>query len=124
MGNIVEPTKVQLDDLVAPYLTTQPSGLGFAIGYASPSFAPPYGSLYFKGNYQNQFPNNVPLAVSETTPFEIASISKTFTATLYAAFDPRLQSRENGWRLWLDQSIARRYYARPTDELPVRSAAG
>ena len=38
MGSIVEPTQALLESLVAPYLETQPSGLGFAIGYASPSF--------------------------------------------------------------------------------------
>lgn len=66
---------------MAPYLETQASGLGFAIGCASPGFAQS-GSLYFAGNVTNQFDQALDLCA--TTPFEIASISKTFTATLYA----------------------------------------
>ena len=54
MTNIVAPTQNQLDSLVEPYLIRQQSGLGFAIGYASPSFTPP-GNLYFRGTLQNQF---------------------------------------------------------------------
>jgi D-alanyl-D-alanine-carboxypeptidase/D-alanyl-D-alanine-endopeptidase len=78
---IVEPTKDQLQSLVETYLKTQPTGLGFAIGYASPQFSN-NGGLFFAGNVQNQFGNE--LTLDANTPFEIASISKTFTATLYA----------------------------------------
>jgi serine-type D-Ala-D-Ala carboxypeptidase/endopeptidase len=81
MTTIVRPTKADLDKLVAPYLKTQPSGLAFAIGYASPQFSPP-GCLYFGGNATNQF--GQALAVDGDTPFQLASVSKTFTATLYA----------------------------------------
>jgi serine-type D-Ala-D-Ala carboxypeptidase/endopeptidase len=81
MGIIIEPTQVQLHDLVAPYLRTQPLGLGFAIGYASPAFAN-FGRVCIAGNVQNQLRSA--LSLSATTPFEIASISKTFTSTLYA----------------------------------------
>jgi hypothetical protein len=49
MTNIVPPTQSQLDSLVEPYLIRQQSGLGFAIGYASPNFVPP-GNLYFGGS--------------------------------------------------------------------------
>lgn len=75
----VEPTQEYLDSLVAPYLKAQPSGLGFAIGYASETFQGVYTS---PNPVQNQF--GAPLTLSATTPFEIASVSKTFTATLYA----------------------------------------
>jgi D-alanyl-D-alanine-carboxypeptidase/D-alanyl-D-alanine-endopeptidase len=81
MTTIVEPTQAQLADLVAPYLETQARGLGFAIGWASPGIAQS-GSLYFAGNVTNQFGQALDLGA--TTPFEVASISKTFTATLYA----------------------------------------
>ena len=81
MTTIVRPTKADLDKLVAPYLKTQPSGLAFAIGYASPQFSPP-GFLYFGGNATNQF--GQALAVDGDTPFQLASVSKTFTAMLYA----------------------------------------
>jgi D-alanyl-D-alanine-carboxypeptidase/D-alanyl-D-alanine-endopeptidase len=81
MATIVKPTQAHLDGLVAHYLKTQPKGLGFAIGYASPDFADP-GGLLFAGNIQNQF--GAHRRPDGATPFEIASISKTFTATLYA----------------------------------------
>jgi serine-type D-Ala-D-Ala carboxypeptidase/endopeptidase len=81
MTTIVPPTESQLDSLVEPYLARQQLGLGFAIGYASPYFKP-YGNLYFRGNVQNQF--GARLGLDGNTLFEIASISKTFTATLYA----------------------------------------
>jgi D-alanyl-D-alanine-carboxypeptidase/D-alanyl-D-alanine-endopeptidase len=75
------PTQAQLDKLVKPYLTTQSEGLAFAIGYASPSFSTP-GNLYLAGNVANQFGQS--LTLSKDTPFPLASVSKTFTATLYA----------------------------------------
>ncbi len=107
MGTIVEPTQTQLEDLVAPYLTTQNSGLGFAIGYASPSFAN-NGGLYFGGNVQNQFGSALTLGAS--TPFEIASVSKTFTATLYAL----LIRAHNAKKTVGD-------YTAPTGPLPISS---
>jgi D-alanyl-D-alanine-carboxypeptidase/D-alanyl-D-alanine-endopeptidase len=82
MATIVEPTEAQLRNLVAPYLRAQPTGLGFAIGYASPGFAN-HGNVYLFGNMQNQFGDDLVLD-RKTTPFQIASITKTFTATLYA----------------------------------------
>src|SRR5689334_15849410 len=81
MGAIVEPTDELLEEMVAPYLRAQPSGLGFAIGYANPSFAN-YGRVRVFGDVQNQFGSGPPLSCE--TPFAIASITKTFTATLYA----------------------------------------
>jgi serine-type D-Ala-D-Ala carboxypeptidase/endopeptidase len=82
MGDLCEPNDDLLAEMVAPYLQAQPRGLGFAIGYASPSFAN-YGRVRVFGNVQNQF--GADLCLSCETPFEIASITKTFTATLYAA---------------------------------------
>jgi len=81
MGDICEPTDDLLAEMVAPYLKAQPRGLGFAIGYASPSFAN-YGRVRVFGNVQNQFGSD--LCLSCETPFAIGSITKTFTATLYA----------------------------------------
>jgi hypothetical protein len=81
--NIVEPTKQQLDDLVNPFLAHP--NVGFAIGYASPQFQGS-GKFYFKSNgpLLNQSNQEVPLGVE--TYFEIASISKVFTATLFQLF--------------------------------------
>ena len=76
--SIIEPTTAQLDTLVAPYLSRQPDGLGFAIGYVGPGFQ----NVYLAGNLLNQ--NGFSLPFGNDTPFEIASVSKTFTATLYA----------------------------------------
>jgi len=90
MANIVAPTQAQLESLVAPYLATQPRGLGFAIGYASPDLANS-GGLFFRGNVQNQFGTD--LRLGATTPFEIASLTKTFTATLYALLIPALDAK-------------------------------
>jgi serine-type D-Ala-D-Ala carboxypeptidase/endopeptidase len=81
MGALIEPTDDLLAGMIAPYLKAQPQGLGFAIGYASPSFAN-YGRVRVFGNVQNQFGSD--LSLSSQTPFAIASITKTFTATLYA----------------------------------------
>jgi D-alanyl-D-alanine-carboxypeptidase/D-alanyl-D-alanine-endopeptidase len=78
MARIVRPKETDLRDLVAPYLKAQPTGLGLAIGYASPRFS----GLYFAGNVQNQLGSD--LLLGKDTPFEIASITKTFTSTLYA----------------------------------------
>jgi D-alanyl-D-alanine-carboxypeptidase/D-alanyl-D-alanine-endopeptidase len=75
---IVEPKPEDLDRLVAPYLRIQPEGLGFAIGYAGPTFS----HIFYAGNVRNQFGKK--LKCGKATPFEIASITKTFTATLYA----------------------------------------
>jgi serine-type D-Ala-D-Ala carboxypeptidase/endopeptidase len=92
MTHITAPTPVQLSKLVAPYLATVPSGLGLVIGYASPAL-PDIGGLFFAGRLRNQFGFDIPLNAG--TPFGIAGITKTFTATLYAllirAFDPGLK---------------------------------
>jgi D-alanyl-D-alanine-carboxypeptidase/D-alanyl-D-alanine-endopeptidase len=79
MSKIVPPTMKYLDSLVDPYLANQPSGLAFVIGYVGPSFQ----HIYFKGNLANQFRKELPL--DQNTYFELASVSKTFTATLAAA---------------------------------------
>ena len=84
MAAIVEPTTDQLEELVAPYLAIQPEGLCFAIGYASPSFQSQPGRLFFAGKIKNQVERH--FVLDGDTPFELASVSKTFTATLYALF--------------------------------------
>jgi serine-type D-Ala-D-Ala carboxypeptidase/endopeptidase len=75
MTKIVPPTKAYLDSLVDPLLAP---GLAFAIGYVGPTFQ----DIYFNGNLANQFGQTVHLG--KNTQFELASISKTFTATLSA----------------------------------------
>lgn len=78
MSKIVPPTKAYLDSLVDPFLTTQPKGLAFVIGYVGPGFS----DIFYKGNLATQFGTAVTLGAD--TYFELASISKTFTATLSA----------------------------------------
>lgn len=127
MTTIIKPTKADLDKLVAPYLKTQPSGLAFAIGYASPQFSP-HGSLYFHGDATNQF--GQPLTLDGNTPFQLASVSKTFTATLYALLIRFAQSLADGWRLYhsewtaSDQQQSGRNFPRRTGQLHIRAAAG
>jgi D-alanyl-D-alanine-carboxypeptidase/D-alanyl-D-alanine-endopeptidase len=108
MATTVAPTQAQLAKLVAPYLAAASPGVGFAIGYASPAL-PGNGGLYLAGNVRNQFGAALPL--DATTPFEIAGISKTFTATLYAllirAFNRSLNVGD---------------YSRPDGPLPIDPA--
>jgi D-alanyl-D-alanine-carboxypeptidase/D-alanyl-D-alanine-endopeptidase len=83
MSKIVPPTTKYLDGLVDPLLN-QTSGIAFVIGYVGPTFQ----DIYFKGNLANQFGQSVPLG--KDTHFELASISKTFTATVSAALGLKL----------------------------------
>jgi D-alanyl-D-alanine-carboxypeptidase/D-alanyl-D-alanine-endopeptidase len=98
MGSIVMPTEAQLYARVKHYLNAQKQGLAFAIGYASPDFTP-NGNIYLKGAVANQF--GQPLTLSNDTPFLLASVSKTFTATLYA-----LLLRQNNPSLTLGDYIS------------------
>jgi serine-type D-Ala-D-Ala carboxypeptidase/endopeptidase len=86
MSKIVPPTEKYLDSLVEPFLQNQSSGLAFVIGYVGPGFH----DIYFKGNLANQFGKKLPL--DQDTYFEVASISKTFTATLCVALGRKFQA--------------------------------
>lgn len=81
MATITAPTTQQLDDLVQSYLDTQGTGLAFAIGYASPQIDG-NGGIHLAGNLVDQYQRA--LLLGDDSLFEIASVSKTFTATLYA----------------------------------------
>ncbi len=81
--NIIEPTKQQFDDLVNPFLAH--ANVGFAIGYASPQFQET-GRFYFKKSSPLLNQNNQEVPLGAETYFEIASISKVFTATLFQLF--------------------------------------
>jgi serine-type D-Ala-D-Ala carboxypeptidase/endopeptidase len=93
MTKAVPPTTKYLDSLVEQYLSSQSSGLGFAIGYATPSFE----GIYVKGNVANQFKQD--LGLSEDTYFEISSLTKIFTAALCALVGARHQPK------WQTQNI-------------------
>jgi D-alanyl-D-alanine-carboxypeptidase/D-alanyl-D-alanine-endopeptidase len=92
MSIILPPTKEYLESLVDPFLKEQPSGLAFVIGYVGRGFE----DIFFKGNLANQF--KAPLPLGTDTYFELASISKTFTATLAAALGAQYQT---GWKTQL-----------------------
>lgn len=111
MAGIVAPTQDQLSNLVARYLATQPQGLGIAVGYAGPDL-PNQGGLFFAGTVANQF--GTVLTLDADTPFLLASVSKTFTATLYALL---IRSVAQGQTLG--------DYITPNGPLPIsRSLAG
>ena len=79
MTNIVPPTQSQLD------AWSSPIWYGSNPGWASPlamraRISTPPGNLYFRGSLQNQFGARLGLDVDSL--FEIASVTKTFTATL------------------------------------------
>jgi len=97
MSKIVPPTKKYLDSLVDPFLTNQPEGLAFVIGYVGPTFH----DIYFKGNLANQFGKKI--ALGKDTYFELASVSKTFTATLSAVLGAQYQGGTTP--AWLTQTI-------------------
>lgn len=84
MISIVQPSEDDLAALVKPYLALQAenTSLAFVIGIASPD--PDVSAIYTFGGVQRQ--DNGPLALTEDTPFVLASVSKTFTATAYAHF--------------------------------------
>jgi serine-type D-Ala-D-Ala carboxypeptidase/endopeptidase len=94
---ITQPTQTQLQNLVEPYLNAQPSGLAFAIGYATGTaeFSP---AVYLFGSAYNQY--NTDLNLSVSTPFELGSLSKTFTATLAAylgaKYNPKWETKTIG----------------------------
>src|ERR1700747_1946585 len=87
MSTIVPPTQKYLDSLVDRLLKNT-SGLAFVIGYVGPTFQ----NIYLKGSLANQFGQSVPLG--KNTHFELASVSKTFTATLSAVVGEKFQP---GW---------------------------
>jgi serine-type D-Ala-D-Ala carboxypeptidase/endopeptidase len=99
MSKIVPPTKKYLDSLVDPFLTNQPEGLAFVIGYVGPTFH----DIYFKGNLANQFGKTISLG--KDTYFELASVSKTFTATLSAALGAQYQDGSVNPPAWLSQTV-------------------
>jgi D-alanyl-D-alanine-carboxypeptidase/D-alanyl-D-alanine-endopeptidase len=82
VSSINIPTQEQLEYLVAPY-TGIFGGyypLGFAIGYVGPGVHS--GNIFYAGRLLNQY--EIPLPLNEYTQFPIASVTKTFTAALYA----------------------------------------
>ncbi|MBW8875314.1 MAG: beta-lactamase family protein [Acidobacteria bacterium] len=79
MSPVVQPTQQQLQDLATPYLQTS-APIAIVIGYASPSFQ----GLHFQGNLVDQQRNSMTLG--GLTPFELASVTKTFTAALYGSY--------------------------------------
>lgn len=84
MSEIVQPSQETIAALVQPYLDLQAQGtsLAFVVGMASPD--PAFSETYTFGSVQIH--EGLPLTLSNDTPFLIASVSKTFTATAYAYY--------------------------------------
>jgi serine-type D-Ala-D-Ala carboxypeptidase/endopeptidase len=91
MSTIIEPTEEQLYGLVESYLNEQPHGLAVTIGYATGTNQFPAAAYVF-GSAYDQYDHDLDLGA--TTPFELGSLSKTFTATLAAFLG---QKYNPGW---------------------------
>lgn len=75
----VSPTSAQLNDIVQPYMNfANTDGLAIMVGWATPTA----GGIVPFGSVKNQLGGAMTL--TNDTCFELASSSKTFTATLYA----------------------------------------
>lgn len=91
MNPITCPTEQQVKDAIEGVLGSLPADVGFAIGVASPQFAPSTGIFFFVGNLLNY--KQEAKELSDATCFEIASNTKIFTAALlthYSIKDPNL----------------------------------
>jgi serine-type D-Ala-D-Ala carboxypeptidase/endopeptidase len=77
---IRQPTTGEITQIVERNLPAVNGRIGAAVGVASPEFG---AQILCFGSLLDQSGN--PMPFSPDTPFEIASITKTFTATVYAA---------------------------------------
>lgn len=77
------PLSDRLQSVLQSYLPTDQDDIGLAAGMINTSLNPE-GAFGYVGSIKSY--TNQPLTLGETTLFEIASISKTFCATLFAAF--------------------------------------
>lgn len=82
---IVQPTQEQVAAIVHPLIRDYPQ-VGVAVGVTSPDFDQ-QGTIYYQGALLNRA--HVPIPLDADTPFELASVSKTFTATLFALLAQR-----------------------------------
>lgn len=82
MTTITEPTQAQLQSLVASNIPAigDDIPIGIAIGYVGPTFA----QIYLQGTLLKQ--DGQSLTFDTNTMFEIASVTKSFNATLYQYF--------------------------------------
>jgi serine-type D-Ala-D-Ala carboxypeptidase/endopeptidase len=79
-----------VESIVQSYLPTVSPYIGAAVGYASPAFG---AHVVCIGSLVDQLGN--PMAFTTDTPFEIASVTKTFTATIYELLVQRGRIRRN-----------------------------
>ena len=75
------PTAPQITDIVK-HLLVEGKDIGVAVGVASPDFSTP--GFFFNGNLVSRSHHQA-LTFDENTLFAIGSVSKTYTATLFAA---------------------------------------
>lgn len=78
------PTQQQVEDIVNEYLDGAP-GVGVAVGVAAPDASPSTSALYYVGGGMAT-PGGHPVPLGASTPFWIASVTKTFTATLFSSY--------------------------------------
>jgi D-alanyl-D-alanine-carboxypeptidase/D-alanyl-D-alanine-endopeptidase len=79
---MIMPTAAQITSIVTPLLKgSSGEAIGVAVGVASPDFAAP--GFFFNGSVVAR--SGAALTLDEDTLFAIGSVSKTYTATLFAA---------------------------------------
>ncbi|MCR9085877.1 MAG: serine hydrolase [Rhodobacteraceae bacterium] len=78
----VEPSNEELKNLVNSHIPAIHGSADIAVvlGFVGPD----YGGIYYQGKLQDEAGN--PLVLADATLFELGSVTKTFTATLYEYF--------------------------------------
>src|SRR5688500_114505 len=88
-SSLAWPTEQQVTSIVNEYLDETPDG-AVVVGVAAPSLSPFSGEIFRVGG-NLVTPQNQPVALTGSTPFWIASLTKTFTATLFAHYASQSQ---------------------------------
>ncbi len=80
-NSVVLPTTEQIENIIQGYIPATTPDIGVAVGMASPSFGT---HIVCIGSLVDQ--NGDPMVFTTDTSFEIASITKTFVATVFGSF--------------------------------------
>lgn len=88
MTSVIEPTQCQLQKLVSDHLPEAAKGSGIPVGVAIGYVGPGFQNIFYSGqvSYNSNDSDYEYPPLDGNTRFAIASLTKTFTATLYAYF--------------------------------------